>query len=86
MADFSRNTTLSEIWSEVGLFVTALVTMFPIIAADNAESNLDEMVDMRLRSVWLLADIQSCRVILVHIWSDHALIVWILSQFCWLLS
>ena len=34
--------------------------MFPTIAADNVESNLDEMVDMRLRSDWLLADIQSC--------------------------
>ena len=51
MADFSDTTTPSEIWREVGLFVTAIVTMFPNIAADNVKSNLDEMVDMRLRSV-----------------------------------
>ena len=42
MADFSGTTTPSEIWREVGLFVTAIVTMFPNIAADNVESNLDE--------------------------------------------
>ena len=65
MSDLSRMTTPRDTWSDVGLFVTTLVMMFAINAADRDKSNFSDTIENSRISVGLASSTTSWKLNLV---------------------